>query len=239
MPLDIAIVLYDGMTTLDAIGPMEVLRFLPGARLLFVADDANPVTTDVDVLELGPTVAFDQVPAADVIVVPGGPGTAAALAGPLVPWLRAVHPSTRWTTSVCSGSLLLGAADLLRGAPATSHFTVREHLVGFGATPTAQRVVVDADRHVITAAGVSAGIDMALALAELLTDADTADAIQLIIEYDPRPARRAGTLETAPPAVVARAVELGRPHGAIPEGWAPGRRPPEAVPASPPLDTRP
>lgn len=221
MALDIAIVLYDDMTSLDAIGPMEVLRFLPGAQLAFVAEKRTPVLTDTKVLELVPTATFDDVTAADVIVVPGGPGTAGALSGALVPWLRAVHPTTRWTTSVCSGSLLLGAADLLRGAEATSHFAVLDLLPSFGATPTDQRVVVNEDRHLITAAGVSAGIDMALVLAERLTDAETADAIQLITEYDPQPVRRSGSLATATERVVARAVELGRPHGAIPESWSP------------------
>ena len=190
MTLDIAIVLYDDMTSLDAIGPMDVLRFLPGAQLAFVAEKRTPVLTDTKVLEL-------------------------------VPWLRAVHPTTRWTTSVCSGSLLLGAADPLRGAEATSHFAVLDLLTSFGATPTDERVVVDEDRHVITAAGVSSGIDMALVLAELLTDAETADAIQLVTEYDPQPRRRSGSLATGTEQVVARAVELGRPHGAIPEFWSP------------------
>lgn len=131
--LTIAVVLYDEMTTLDVVGPMEMLRFLPGSRLSFVAERVGPIETDTGVLTLGATVTFDDDLAPDVVVVPGGPGTKAAMASPLIGWLRRVHPTTRWTTSVCSGSLLLGAAGLLEGARATSHFAVAEHLDRFGA----------------------------------------------------------------------------------------------------------
>lgn len=221
MTLDITIVLYDGMTTLDAVGPMEILRFLPGARTTFVAEHLAPIVTDAKTLSLMPTATFAEVSATDVVVVPGGPGTAAALSGPLVPWLADIHRTTRWTTSVCSGSLLLGAAGLLRGREATSHFAVLDHLRAFGADPVTQRVVVDEPGRLITAAGVSSGIDMALALAEMLTDATTADAVRLVVEYDPRPTRPGGSLDTASAQVIERAIELGVPHGAIPKGWAP------------------
>lgn len=217
--LTVAIALYEGMTTLDVIGPMEVLRFLPGARLEFVAASAGPVLTDTGALSLNATAAFDEVHAADVVVVPGGPGTAAALDGPLLPWLRRVHPHTRWTTSVCSGSLILGAAGLLTGIRATSHFTVVDLLAEFGAHPCNDRVVVDAAHRIITAAGVSAGIDMALSLAEMLSDPVTAQAIQLVTEYNPAPPHAGGSLDRAAPEVVQRAIEIGRPHGAIPEWW--------------------
>ena len=218
-PFTVAIALYEGMTTLDAIGPMEVLRFLPGARLEFVSASVGPVLTDTRILSLNATAAFDDVTTPDVVVVPGGPGTAAALGGPVVPWLQQVHPHTRWTTSVCSGSLILGAAGLLTGIRATSHFAVVERLAGFGARPCTDRVVVEQSQRIITAAGVSAGIDMALSLAELLSDPVTAQAIQLVTEYNPNPPYASGSLESAAPEVVQKAIEIGRPHGAIPEWW--------------------
>jgi transcriptional regulator GlxA family with amidase domain len=156
-----------------------------------------------------------------VVVVPGGPGTAEALGSPLVDWLQKVHPTTTWTTSVCSGSLLLAHAGLLQGAPAASHFAVLDLLPQLGAARSDERVVVDEEHHVMTAAGVSSGIDMALVLAERLSDATTAQAIQLVTEYDPQPPFDAGSLAKASAAVVRRAVELGRPQGAIPEFWEP------------------
>ena len=218
--LRVAVVLYDRMTALDAVGPMEVLRFLPGARLELVSDTAGPVSTDSG-LELVATTAYDDCTSPDVVVVPGGPGTAEALGGPLVPWLQQVHPTTTWTTSVCSGSLLLAHAGLLAGAPAASHFAVLDLLPQLGAARSDERVVVDEEHHVMTAAGVSSGIDMALVLAERLSDTTTAQAIQLVVEYDPQPPHDTGALDKASPDVVRRAVELGRPQGAIPEFWEP------------------
>ena len=219
--LRIAVVLYEGMTTLDAVGPMDVLRFLPGAQLELVAQAPGPVRTDSGVLELIATTSYEACTAPDVVVVPGGPGTAAALGSPLVGWLQKVHPTSTWTTSVCSGSLLLAHAGLLEGAPAASHFAVLDLLPQLGAAQSEERVVVDEAHHVMTAAGVSSGIDMALVLAGRLTDATTAQAIQLVIEYDPQPPHDSGSLGTATADVVRRAVELGRPHGAIPEFWEP------------------
>lgn len=214
----IAVVLYDRMTALDAVGPLEVLRFLPDARVELVSDTAGPVPTDSP-LQLVATTSYDDCAAPDVVVVPGGPGTATALGSPLVPWLQRVHPTTTWTTSVCSGSLLLAHAGLLEGAPAASHFAVLDLLPQLGAAASEERVVVDDEHHVMTAAGVSSGIDMALVLAERLSDATTAQAIQLVAEYDPQPPHDAGSLAKASPEVIARAVELGRPHGAIPDFW--------------------
>jgi transcriptional regulator GlxA family with amidase domain len=219
--LRIAIVLYEGMTTLDAAGPMDVLRFLPGAQLELVAEAVGPVRTDSGVLQLVATTSYDECEQPDVVVVPGGPGTADALGSPLVAWLQRVHPGTTWTTSVCSGSLLLAHAGLLQGAPAASHFAVLDLLPHVGAAASDERVVVDEEHHVMTAAGVSSGIDMALVLAERLSDPTTAEAVQLVIEYDPQPPHDSGSLSTARPEVVRRAVELGRPHGAIPEFWEP------------------
>lgn len=218
--LEIAVVLYERMTALDAVGPLEVLRFLPGALPVLVAERPGPVPTDTP-LALTATAGFADVTAPDVVVVPGGPGTEQVLEGPLVEWLRAVHPTTRWTTSVCSGSMVLGAAGLLTGLTATSHFAVADLLPLFGAEPVDERVVVHPEQRIMTAAGVSSGIDMALHLAEDLAGSVTAQAVQLVVEYDPDPPHDAGSLRTASPEVVARAVELGRPHGAIPESWQP------------------
>ncbi len=219
--LRIAFVLYDRMTALDAVGPMEVLRFLPGVQLELVAESAGPVRTDVDVMQLVATTSYDDCPEPDVVVVPGGPGTAEALGGPLIPWLQRVHPTTTWTTSVCSGSMLLAHAGLLEGAPAASHFSVLDLLPQLGAARSDERLVVDEGHHVMTSAGVSSGIDMALVLAERLSDRRTAEAIQLVIEYDPQPPFDSGAVEKAAPDVVRRAIELGRPHGAIPEFYEP------------------
>ena len=219
--LRIAIVLYEGMTALDAVGPLDVLRFLPGAQVDLVAEAAGPVRTDSGVLELVATTSYADCPAPDVVVVPGGPGTAQALGSPLIGWLQQVHPTTTWTTSVCSGSLLLAHAGLLAGAPAASHFAVLDLLPQLDAARSDERVVVDEAHHVMTAAGVSSGIDMALMLAERLSDATTSQAIQLVIEYDPQPPHDSGALSKSTPDVVRRAVELGRPSGAIPEFWEP------------------
>jgi transcriptional regulator GlxA family with amidase domain len=218
--MQIAVVLYERMTLLDAVGPMEVLRFLPEARLQLVSSAAGPVRSDAGT-ELVAATTYDECSAPDVVVVPGGPGTAEALGSPLVPWLQRVHPTTTWTTSVCSGSLLLARAGLLEGAPAASHFAVLDLLPQLGAARSEERVVVDEQHHVMTAAGVSSGIDMALVLAERLSDATTARAIQLVTEYDPQPPHDSGSLAKASPDVVRRAVELGRPQGAIPEFWEP------------------
>jgi transcriptional regulator GlxA family with amidase domain len=219
--LQVAVVLYDRMTALDAVGPMDVLRFLPGARVELVSERPGPVRTDSGVLELVATTSYDDSAPPDVVVVPGGPGTAEALGSPLIPWLQRVHPATTWTTSVCSGSMLLAHAGLLQGAPAASHFGVLDLLPQLGATPSDERVVVNEEHHVMTAAGVSSGIDMALVLAERLSDTTTAQAIQLVIEYDPQPPHDTGALDKASADVIRRAVELGRPSGAIGEWWEP------------------
>ncbi|WP_205471070.1 DJ-1/PfpI family protein [Nocardioides sp. SYSU D00038] len=220
MTLSVAVVLHQGITTLDAVGPAEVLRFVPGAELILVAPEAGPVATDNPAVVLTATASLTEVTNPDVVVVPGGPGTRGALDGPVVPWLADVHPRTTWTTSVCSGSLLLAAAGVLGDGPATSHFAVADFLPMLGVAFSDERVVVDRERHVVTAGGVSSGIDMALTLVGELCDPLTAQAIQLIIEYDPHPPHDTGSLAGASPEVVRRAIELGVPHGAIPEEWA-------------------
>jgi len=163
--MDIVILLYEGMTALDAIGPYEVLAQLPGAQVRFAAAARGVVRTDTRALGLVADHAVADVSSADVLVVPGGPGDALVRATPrLLDWVRTIHETTQWTTSVCSGALILGAAGLLRGLEATTHWMVRDTLREFGALPVAERVVERGK--IITAAGVSAGIDMALAVVE-------------------------------------------------------------------------
>jgi transcriptional regulator GlxA family with amidase domain len=200
--VQIAIPIFPGLTALDAVGPYEVLSRIPGAELCFVAVEKGAQRSHQGWLALLADASLDEASAPDVIVVPGGPATRRLLDSPLVEWIRAVHPTTTWTTSVCTGSLLLGAAGVLVGLRATGHWLELERLREFGATPTAQRVVREGK--VITSAGVSAGVDMALALAAELAGEDTARAIQLSIEYDPEPPFDSGAPHKAGPALVER-----------------------------------
>ena len=199
--MDIAIPLFDRITALDAIGPYEVLSRLPGARVRFVAVTPGPYRTDNRQLTLLADEPLSAVPRPEIIMVPGGFGTRALMTpNPLLDWIRAAHETSQWTTSVCTGSLLLGAAGVLNGLEATTHWVALEQLRELGARPTLQRVVVQGK--VVTAAGVSSGIDMALTLAARIAGDDVAQAIQLGIEYDPQPPFRAGSPETAPPHIV-------------------------------------
>jgi putative intracellular protease/amidase len=199
--MNIAILLFDRFTALDAVGPYEVLSRLPGASLEFLAAEPGPVSTDNGMLTLLAERSIDDVSRADIVLAPGGPGEVAARAGGRVlEWLRAIHETTTWTTSVCTGSLLLGAAGLLAGKRATSHWLALEDLRGLGAEAVSERVVFDGK--IVTAAGVSAGIDMALALAARVAGEQVAQAIQLGMEYDPQPPFRAGSPATAPPEIV-------------------------------------
>jgi transcriptional regulator GlxA family with amidase domain len=199
--MEIAIPLYDRFTALDAIGPYEVLSRLPGYEVVFVAAEPGPVKTDNGMLTLVAERSLDDVPSPKILVVPGGFGTRAAMEDEsLIGWIRAVHEGSDWTTSVCTGSLLLGAAGVLDGLEATSHWLELETLERFGATPTGRRVVEQGK--VVTSAGVSSGIDMALALAARIAGQDVAQAIQLIIEYDPEPPFDAGSPDKAPDAIV-------------------------------------
>jgi putative intracellular protease/amidase len=199
--MNIAILLYDRFTALDAIGPYEVLSRLPGARVTFVAQKPGPVRTDNGMLTILAERAIDELATPDILLVPGGPGEVATRAGgPALEWVRAVHDTTTWTTSVCTGSLILAAAGLLDGRRATSHWLALEELGRLGAEPVAERVVFDGK--IVTAAGVSAGIDMALALAASIAGGHVAQAIQLGIEYDPEPPFDAGSPAKAPAEVV-------------------------------------
>lgn len=199
--MELAIALFDGMTSLDAIGPFTVLASLPDTDVQFVAERAGPVTDDRG-LRLVADASFADVAAPDVIVVPGGVVTHRMVRDghPAIDWIRAVHPTTTWTTSACTGALLLAAAGVLDGLEATTHWTAHGKLATLGARPVDQRVVERGK--VITSAGVSAGIDMALTLAARIAGDETAQRIQLSIEYDPQPPFTAGSPATAPPAVV-------------------------------------
>ncbi|HEX4090353.1 MAG TPA: DJ-1/PfpI family protein [Trebonia sp.] len=198
----IAIPLFDRFTALDAIGPFQVLVQLPGATTVFVAERPGPVTDESRVLTLHAEAAFADVPQPDVIVVPGGPGEAAHRdGGPLRDWLIAADQTSTWTTSVCTGSLILAGAGLLDGRPATTNWLAMDELARLGAKPRQERYVFDGKY--ATAAGVSAGIDMALALAGRLVGDDSARRFQLGIEYDPQPPYNAGSPATAPAEIVA------------------------------------
>jgi putative intracellular protease/amidase len=182
----IDILLFDGITALDAVGPYEVLSRLPDVRMRFVGASTGPKRTDNGCLALVADVALREADTGDVILVPGGIGTRTLMSDePVLDWVRHRHASTTWTTSVCTGALVLGAAGVLRGLPATTHWASLASLADAGAVPTDQRVV-EAGK-VVTAAGVSAGIDMAFTLAARIADEDTARAIQRSIEYDPQP----------------------------------------------------
>jgi transcriptional regulator GlxA family with amidase domain len=199
--MQIAILLYDKLTALDAIGPYEVLSRLPGAELAFVGAQAGEVRTDNGMLTLVAERSIADVPAPEIVLVPGGPGEVAARAGgEVLDWLRSAHETTAWTTSVCTGSLILGAAGLLEGKRATSHWLALDALRSLGAHAVSERVVFDGK--IATAAGVSAGIDMALALVAKIAGAQVAQAIQLGIEYDPQPPFDAGSPQKAPAEIV-------------------------------------
>ena len=207
--MDIAVALFEQVTALDAVGPYEVLQRLPGAAVCFVGHRKGEVRTDNGFLGLTVDWTFDEVSNPDVLLIPGGIGTRAIVHDDLVlDWIRNAHQTSQFTTSVCTGSLLLAAAGLLNGRKATTHFSARPLLLKYGATPTDERVVQEGK--IITAAGVSSGIDMALRLAELLTDRTTAKALQLMIEYDPQPPYDAGSLHKVDATVLCRVQELGK-----------------------------
>jgi len=198
--VQIAIAVFDQFTALDAVGPYQVLAELPQTEVVTVATRPGPVRDDRS-LTFQAAAAFDEVTEPDVIVVPGGLITRRMVRDhhPVIDWIAAVHPTATWTTSVCTGAVLLAAAGVLTGRSATTHWIAYDQLTELGATPTDQRVVVDGD--VVTAAGVSAGIDMALTLADRIGGATTAQAIQLGIEYDPQPPFDAGAPRKAGEAV--------------------------------------
>jgi putative intracellular protease/amidase len=201
--VEIAIILFDCLTALDAIGPYEVLSRIPGATTKFVAKTLGTYRTDQGSLALVADYTLEQVPAPDILVVPGGPGQTALMDDEaILNWVRRAHESSKWTASVCTGSLVLGAAGLLKGLRATSHWLAYDVLRSLGAEPVAERVVIEGK--LITAAGVSAGIDMALMLVARECGEVVAQAIQLGIEYDPQPPFDAGAPHKAPAEIVER-----------------------------------
>jgi putative intracellular protease/amidase len=201
--MEITFAVFPGFTALDLIGPYEVVARLPGTSVQFAAAESGPVADSRGVIEVPAARSFAEVSRPEVVVVPGGAITRRMVRDghPLIDWLREVHPHTRFTTSVCTGSLLLGAAGVLDGLEATSYWVAREQLADFGATPLDERVVERG--RVITGAGVSSGIDMALLLVARLAGEEAAQIIQLAIEYDPAPPFDAGSPATASPAIVA------------------------------------
>lgn len=202
----IALGLYQGFTALDAIGPYEILTYLPGAEVVICAEEADVIDDHNSLVHLRVDSTFADVPRPDVLLVPGGPGAGllAAHGHPIVDWIREAHPHTAWTTSVCTGALLLGAAGLLEGVPATTHWSAYDELASYGAHPTEQRVVTSG--RIMTGAGVSAGIDLALTLAADIAGPVVAQTIQLAIEYDPHPPFDSGAPSKAPRQIYDMAV---------------------------------
>ena len=200
--MQIVIALYDRFTALDAVGPHQVLAHVPGAEIVFAAERARAVSDETGTLTLAADAAFADVPTPDVLLIPGGPGQSAQMGDtPLRDWLINADKTTTWTTSVCTGALILASTGLLDGRQATTYWMAMNELGRLGAKPVHDRYVFDGKY--ATSAGVSAGLDMALALAARLTDDKTAQAIQLGIEYAPNPPFTAGSPTTAPPDLVA------------------------------------
>lgn len=207
--MHIAILLYDGFTALDAIGPYEVLSCLPDVSIHFIAETVGPKRTDTQSLALVADASLAEVPHPDIFLIPGGnAGTlAAAQNEQIVAWVREAHATSRWSTSVCTGAFVLGAAGVLEGKRATTYWSAGPHLQQqWGATFVAERYVQDGK--ILTAAGVSAGIDMALFLASQLTGAQMAQAIQLALEYDPQPPFDTGTPQKASSFIVTLAQQV-------------------------------
>lgn len=205
--MQVAIVVYPGFTALDVMGPYEVLGRLPDTKIIFVAESPGLIRNDLKSLSIDVVATLDDVTAPDVVLIGGGPGQKEQMAdGKLHEWLRAVDRTSAWTASVCTGAFILAAAGLLDGRRATTHWSGLDHLAEYGVTPSTERVVIDG--HYATAAGVSAGIDMALTLAGSIAGDDVAQTVQLIIEYAPEPPYSAGSLDSAPAAVVQSAREI-------------------------------
>ena len=207
--MQIAIMLYPGFTALDFIGPYESLHYLPDAEVRFVWHEPGPVTADSGVLVVGATHSFDETQTPDLVLVPGGFSTLQhARDEKVLDWVRRVHQSTQWTTSVCSGSVILAAAGLLEGKRATSHWAALPVLRTFGVDPVGDERIVDAGDRIVTAAGVSAGIDLGLWLAGRIAGEAKAKAIQLSMEYDPQPPFDSGHMSKASAATKATATAM-------------------------------
>ena len=204
-PLQIGLLVFPKVTQLDLTGPLQVFSSLPGAEVHLVWKRIEPVPTDT-VLVLTPTMSFADCPPLDVICVPGGAGTDDKVNdAEMLDFLRRQSTAAKYVTSVCTGSLVLGAAGLLQGYRATTHWTAIDLLAPFGATPVDTRVCIDRNR--VTGGGVTAGIDFALTLVSILVDRATAEMIQLRLEYNPAPPFNAGSPDTAPPEILAHMKE--------------------------------
>jgi cyclohexyl-isocyanide hydratase len=209
-PLQIGLLVFPKVTQLDLTGPLQVFSSVPGAQLHLIWKRIEPVTSD-SVMVLTPTTTFADCPQLDVICVPGGAGSDDLLNDEeVLALLRRQAEGAKFVTSVCTGSLVLGAAGLLRGYRAATHWTAMDALPAFGATPTKTRVCIDRNR--ITGGGVTAGIDFALTLVSMLVDRPTAEAIQLRLEYNPAPPFTSGSPDTAPPEILARLKERIAPN---------------------------
>jgi putative intracellular protease/amidase len=199
--MQVAYLLYDRFTALDITGPHDVFNNVPGVESVFVAEEPGPIRNESDTLSLVADESLADVTSPDIVVVPGGFGNRILLEHePLHEWIRDVHETSQWTTSVCTGALLLAAAGLLEGVPATTHWLARDLLGSLGAKPVPERVVEQGK--IVTAAGVSSGIDMALRLVQKIYGDEVAQAVQLGIEYDPEPPLDAGSPEKAPQPIV-------------------------------------
>jgi transcriptional regulator GlxA family with amidase domain len=206
--LQVVIPLFPRFTALDGVGPYEVLQRIPQIDVTIIGHERGEVRSENGMLGIVVDATFEEHPEPDVIVFPGGVGTRPLEKDErLLEWVHHAHATTRFTTSVCTGSLVLGAAGLLRGLSATTHWSCYPELEAHGAEPTAQRVVEHLDQRIITAAGVSSGIDMALRLVELLVDRTAAEAAQLMIEYDPQPPFDSGSLAKADDTILSRVIE--------------------------------
>ena len=200
-PLQIGIVLFPRVTQLDFTGPLQVFSSVPGAQVHLIWKRIEPVPSD-SVMAITPTITFADCPQLDVVCVPGGMGTDDAVNDEeILAFVKKQGEGAKYVTSVCTGSLVLGAAGLLKGYRASTHWTAMEALAPFGAIPTKTRVCVDRNR--VTGGGVTAGIDFALTLVSIMVDRKTAEAIQLRLEYNPAPPFNSGSPETAPPEVLA------------------------------------
>lgn len=209
--MQVAIPLFPKFTALDAIGPYETLQHIAEFDVTFIGHECGEVRSDNGFLGITRDATFEEMPHPDVIVFPGGVGTRPLMHDERVlEWVRGAHATSRFTTSVCTGSLVLAAAGLLEGLTATTHWATLATLEQFGATPTGQRVVEHLDRRIITAAGVSSGIDMGLRLVELLLDTTAAKASQLMIEYDPQPPFDCGSLAKANDEIITRVIEYSQ-----------------------------
>jgi transcriptional regulator GlxA family with amidase domain len=210
-PLQVVIPLFPRFTALDAVGPYEVLQRIPHIDVTFIGHKRGEVRTENGLLGVTIDATFAEMPRPDVVVFPGGVGTRPLESdGEVLEWVRQAHTGTRVTTSVCTGSLVLGAAGLLKDLTATTHWSCYQELEAHGAIATEQRVVEHLDQRIITAAGVSSGIDMALRLVELLVDQTAAQAAQLMIEYDPQPPFDTGSRAKSDDVVLTRVIEYAQ-----------------------------